>query len=66
MAKRRTIVKKKEVQQWAVFEGRITSVGHTNREQARQAARKMSAAASTHKYVGRCTHGYRYIILDTH
>lgn len=64
--KRRTIVKKKEVSQWVIFEGRFIGVGFVNRKQARIFARKMKVRPGNHKYVGRSTHGYRYIILDTH
>lgn len=68
--KRRTIVKKKEVKCWAVFEGHMISAGHRTRKQARTASKKLAADLPSRmqdfKYVGRCTYGYRYIILDTH
>lgn len=70
MSKRRTIVPKKEVKCWTVFEGHIISVGHSTRKQARAAAKKLAkerpSRMQDYKYVGRCSHDYRYIILDTH
>lgn len=64
--KRRTIVGKKDVRGWAVFEGRMVSVGHRTRRTARAAAKKLGKQQGNYKYVGRCAYDYRYIILDTH
>lgn len=65
-SKRRTIVPKKEVNRWIVFEGRVIATGYRTRKQAREAAKKLQQRPGNFKYTGRCTHGYRYITLDTH
>lgn len=64
--KRRTIVKRKNVKQWVIFEGQPIEVGFTSRKAARTAAKKLRPRGINYKYVGRCAYNYRYIILDTH
>lgn len=65
-AKRRIIVRKKDVKSWCVLGGEVLSSGYRTREQARQAAKSLSVGPGRHKYFGRCAFNYRYIILDTH
>ena len=66
MKKRRTIVKKKDVRCWIVFEGRPIGVGFSTRKAARTASKKLRPRGINFKYVGRAAYNHRYIILDTH